>query len=118
MKRLVGKVSKSSQTFLWKLYNSINEKENRNIYFHELNKEYFISSNGMFYLLDFYDHDRKICIEYNGDYWHKTPERIKYDKEREKILNENGINVITIWESDRNKDINKEIQRCLEVLNE
>ena len=84
VKRLCkNKVSKSSQKFFNCLYQKLDM--GRNIFFHNINEEYtFVSKSGEIYKLDFYDADKKICIEYNGDYWHNNPFRIEWDKKEQK----------------------------------
>ena len=110
-------VSKSSQSFLWDLYNRLDNKDNRNIYFHELNYEYILGIDREILFLDFFDADKKICVEYNGDYWHNLEKQKIKDIKRQEILEKNGYKLILVWESDRNKDINFEINKCLEILN-
>jgi len=72
-------------------------------------------------------------IEFNGDYWHCNPK--KYNKnyfhkylqlsafdvwERDKMKNnaiqEQGFDVLVIWEDDYKQNRNKVIQECIEFL--
>ena len=71
--------------------------------------------------VDLVDYDRKIIVEINGDFWHMNPELFEssyynkvmnmtaqeiWDREQQKIkrLEELGYKVITIWESEINKN--------------
>jgi hypothetical protein len=75
----------------------------------------------------------KKIIEFNGDYWHANPaiyemdwfnktKKMKahvlweYDANKRKLAESHGYEVLTIWESDYNKDPNGTIQLCLEFL--
>ena len=51
------------------------------------------------YILDFYCHEAKLGIELDGSQ-HNEDDRIKYDAERTKILEGEGIRVIRFWNSD------------------
>lgn len=74
-------------------------------------------------------------IEFNGDYWHCNPKKYKsddivkfpygirkvkevWDEDAEKIrtAKENGFDVLVVWESDYEKDKEKEIVRCIKHL--
>ena len=45
------------------------------------------------YILDFYNHSLKLCIEVDGEY-HQTKEQIEYDQKREEFLKFNGISTV------------------------
>ena len=51
------------------------------------------------FILDFYCHEAKLCVELDGSQ-HNEDEQVKYDEERTKILNEQGIRVLRFWNSD------------------
>lgn len=72
-------------------------------------------------------------IEYNGDYWHANPSKYSSDwfnpktkltaketwlKDKVKIemANNNGYEVLVIWENDYKTDKEKEIQKCISFL--
>ena len=74
-------------------------------------------------------------IEYNGDFWHSNPllyeenfvnpiskRSAKYiwknDARKRDVALSNGYELLVIWESDYNDNPEKEIQKCLEFLNE
>lgn len=74
-------------------------------------------------------------IELHGDYWHMNPNMYKsgdinkskgmpaneiweYDKNKIKLAESHGYQVLTIWESDYHKNPGKTIQRCIQFLKE
>jgi hypothetical protein len=75
----------------------------------------------------------KICIEFNGDYWHCNPTKYssdyihptkqqtasdiwEYDSNKHKLLSDDGYLVYTIWESDWDRDNNKVLEEVREWL--
>jgi len=50
-----------------------------------------------------------ICIEVDGDYFHKLPERIERDKKVNEDLIDQGQMILRYWE----KDIHKNVQECI-----
>lgn len=51
------------------------------------------------YELDFYFKDKKLAIEFNGDYWHSSEKKSrKYHQEKKLIGMQKNINVIMIYE--------------------
>ena len=84
------------------------DKEHRGVYIKIGNKRYFV---------DGYDTDRKICYEFNGDYYHGNPNKYNpndmnktcnktygelYERtlRRAKEIRDAGFQLISIWESD------------------
>ena len=58
-----------------------------------------IRTNDGTYELDIYIPDKKVGIEYNGNYWHSLKNREKnYHYNKSKHFEEKGIRVIHIWE--------------------
>lgn len=68
---------------------------------------------------DVYIPSKNTIIEFQGDYWHGNPkkylkeelskfqlEKVEKDEVLRKYCSDNGINLIEIWESDYNKDVN------------
>lgn len=51
--------------------------------------------------------DKKIGIEYDGDYWHSLPDMKKRDSLKEHICKSKGIKLIRIKESEWQKDKQK-----------
>lgn len=50
------------------------------------------------YIADIVMFDKKMVIEWDGDYWHNRSENIERDKKRNSIFKENGFRVIRFWE--------------------
>ncbi|HUS00624.1 MAG TPA: tryptophan synthase subunit alpha [Chitinophagaceae bacterium] len=65
------------------------------------------------YVLDFYCHEVKLCIEVDGNI-HNDKLIIENDKERTKVLNDNGINVIRFKNQEIIDDINKVLKKIVE----
>ena len=62
-----------------------------------------IRTNDGTYELDIYIPDKKVGIEYNGNYWHSLKNREKnYHYNKSKHFEEKGIRVIHIWEYEWN----------------
>jgi hypothetical protein len=98
-------------------------------------KEKYISSknNEKRYAYDF-SYSKKI-IEFNGDFWHAHPnifnaedvipvlnvtalEKWNYDKEKIKLAEFYGYEVLVVWESEYRKDPDTVVQKCIDFLNE
>ena len=62
------------------------------------------------YILDFYSHQLKLCIEVDGKYHDSKEQKLK-DKERDDFLEFNGISIIRF----KNEEILNDIE---EVINE
>ena len=132
--RFTNGYSKISQEFFWKIYNSY--KNNEEVYFGELNKEYHISDNGKIYLYDYVDLKNKFVIEYNGDIFHANPKMFNendrpnpfnknltakeiwdYDKRKLELLKYNGIDYMIVWESDYKNNPDKIINNIINKIN-
>ena len=64
--------------------------------------------------LDIFIKDIKLCIEYDGHHWHKT--KLKSDKDRNQLLEENGIKTIRVRENPLDKIETQDIE--FDVINE
>jgi hypothetical protein len=53
--------------------------------------------NGKIYSIDIFIKDYNAAIEYDGSYWHR--EKTEYDRQKTKILTDNGITVIRLRQS-------------------
>lgn len=112
----LGNFSKKSIEWL----NEIMMKENIFIQHAENVGEKIIEINDKKYKCDGYCNDTNTIYEFYGDIWHGNPDKFNrdcinplnkktfgelYDETtlREKILKDNGYNLITIWESNFNK---------------
>lgn len=117
-------VSKISQELFWNIYNTLSNNLKDKTYFHELNKEFDLGNANEYYRYDFVNTGLKICIEFNGDYWHCNPisfeesyenamlgksakEIWKYDKAKLELIQQKGYQTIVVWESEYEKDKEK-----------
>ena len=64
--------------------------------------------------LDIFVEDIKLCIEYDGHHWHKT--KLKSDKNRNQLLEKNGIKTIRVRENPLDKIETQDIE--FDVINE
>ncbi len=82
-----------AEKLMWQLL------RNRAIHDAKFRRQHPIAS----YILDFYCHEAKLAIELDGS-GHLEDKQAKYDDERTKILNEQGIRVLRFWNNDVLKD--------------
>lgn len=94
------------------------------------------SKDENFYRLDYFDLDLKIAVEFYGDFWHQNPNKYskdnirkvgktrltaeeiwKRDKVRIKNIEEGGIKVFIIWESQYKSNREKTIKELVELIN-
>lgn len=68
------------------------------------------------YVLDFYCHEIKLCIEVDGNI-HNEQLIIENDKQRTKVLNEDGIKVLRFKNAEVINDINKVLKKIAECSN-
>lgn len=130
--------SKVSQDLFYQLLELYDIQSRTSVYFATKNQEYFISiKGGEFYSYDFTDKEKKKIIEYNGDQYHANPllytendepnpfrkgnmfkssEIWKRDQRKIEVANQNGFEVLTIWDSEFKKNSKEVIQRCREFL--
>jgi len=125
--------SNISQELFWNIYSEISEKYKK-IYFGELNHEYSCGIRSKNF--DFVVKDNKKVIEFNGDKWHANPKLYEekeapfnfigltakeiWEKDNEKInlAKERGYDVLIIWETDYKNNKQKEINKCINFINE
>jgi len=127
-----------SQELFYEIINNYKNKlELSNVYFATKNKEYFLSIKGGFFIYDFVDLNNKKIIEYNGDQYHANPLIYKEndkphpylkengpiakfiwekDSEKARVANENGFEILVIWDSEYKKNKKETIDRCLKFL--
>lgn len=99
------------------------------------NEKFIKTKENKAFKYDFTISEFKLIFEFNGDYWHCNPLQWKatdlhkvknlhaseiwlYDSEKKSAAISHGYEVITIWESDYNKDPTKKIEECKELINE
>lgn len=81
---------------------------------------------------DLFVKEKKLLVEYNGDYWHCNPKKYTQDyinkkkkmtakelwtqdEKKKKIAIENNYNFVVIWESDYKKNKEVEINKILNI---
>jgi very-short-patch-repair endonuclease len=87
-------------------------------YFAELNKEFakFNHNLNRGYFYDFVVSSIKLCIEFDGTYWHSREGSIERDKEKQEFLENLGFVLIRIKEEDYNSDKNRVINYCIDQI--
>jgi hypothetical protein len=110
--------SKISQELFWNIYNRLHDKFN--IYFatkenNNKNNEYIVETEHGIRLLDFYIEELRLCIEYDGYFWHKKRKKEDLLRENEIYKSIPGIRILRITE---NEYVNKEatIKKCLDFI--
>jgi len=70
------------------------------------------------YILDFYCHEAKLCVELDGSQ-HNEDEQVIYDEERTKILQEKqGVQVVRFWNSDLLNKTEEVLNTLWDILDE
>lgn len=112
--------SKISQKLFWYIYDILPDALKQKCYFAELNNEFGINYNNNYFKYDFVISSIKLCIEFNGDFWHANPkiykenEIIKFNSTTQFVVKDiwekdivknnliinHGYNILIIWESD------------------
>jgi len=134
--------SKVSQDFFNRIDESISKYYNTSYASKNSETIIFIDKISKCYLLDYYIEEIKVCIEFNGDYYHANPKKYNPDfefpeffsaglitskdiwerdeKKKNLLWEEMGIKTIIVWESDyyKNKEnedfYRKIIKQCIE----
>lgn len=84
------------------LYSSKQEKDLQNFVKQLTSHEVISNSRKELegYELDIFIPKLNLGIEYNGDYWHSLPHKIKRDKEKKALCEEKGIKLLVVKEFD------------------
>jgi len=125
--------SKVSQELFCGIYDGIKDLVNKdNIFFatfdggkvcedKKLNKEYRFIANKSVYKLDFYISEIKLCIEFDGEYWHsgswKNKRRLS-DEDRDEELCLHGIEILRVKERNFRNDKIGTIESCVKFIYE
>lgn len=67
---------------------------------------------------DFVDLTSSLCIEFHGDYWHRTQEAKINDKIKKEFLQNLGFKYVEIMESDYRKDTDKIFNKLKDFIYE
>jgi hypothetical protein len=129
--------SKISQELFWKIYELLPNELKQYTYFAELNNEFgkFDNEYKKYYFYDFIISNKKICIEFNGDYFHANPKLYKendkpnphnknltskdiWDKDKIKndFIKNCGYALFIVWESDYINDKELQIKNLIENI--
>lgn len=84
---------------------------NRKLGGFKFNRQYSIGP----YILDFYCPKVKVGIELDGNL-HTENEKIIYDKEREKVLQESHVSVIRFWNNEIENNIDEVLEKILKEI--
>lgn len=118
--------SKISQELFWSVYSQIKtEVETSDVYFasynngvmdSERNFEYVLKLESTSIKVDFIVLSKKIIIEFDGDYWHNLKRNEGKDIKRDVQLGAMGFMVHRVKECEYNKDKDKTIKECVNLL--
>ena len=126
-----GNVSKAEQQFFWALDRVLYRGQHKNLFYYDKRGPTFINESRVV-IPDIVDNNHKIVIEFFGDFWHMNPEAFspedvnpvtkmtaqekwKQDQERIEFLEAKGYIVITVWESDFDRDPDQTIRSIINV---
>jgi len=129
--------SKISQILFYSILKFYDFENMKKVYFATKNQEYFIcKGKDEFYQYDFVDLTNKKIIEYNGDEYHANPnlfEATDYphpfrktitaqeiwdkDERKRKVAEEEGFEVLTIWDSEYRNRKENTLDKCKKFLN-
>jgi len=128
----------TSIAFFDELIIDIQNKFNTNYFYNYKNNEYFINTNGKFYLYDFTIKELNIIIEYNGSHVHPNKQKLTteqwkkwknpftkedaelcYKKDLYKIncAKAKGFDVLVIWDTDIKQNKQKVKNKILKLIN-
>jgi len=122
--------SKISQEFCKLLYENLDIEFQKYSYFagnkDEIWIRYVDNNRNNYYFYDFCLWNKKIIIEFQGDYWHRNPQTYEYnlenlsiwlkDDHKKEVAEENGFTILYVWESDYKNDKEKIIKNCLDFI--
>lgn len=127
--------SKISQEMFRKLDIGLEFSEKDSI-FKEKNLEFtkYCNEIGGCFMYDYVIPKHKICIEFNGDYYHANPLKYspdqyisiskkfakdiwKFDETKNNFLRQLGFDVIVVWESDYKRDKNEKVKELVDYVN-
>ena len=129
--------SKVSQDLFYSILPFYNFEDMKKIYFATKNKEYFICKGKReYYQYDFVDLKNKKIIEYNGDQYHANPKLYESsdnphpyrknitaqeiwnkDERKRLVAEEEGFQILTIWDSDFRRHKEETLKKCKNYLN-
>lgn len=129
--------SKISQELFWSIYACLSEDDQKHCYFQELNHEFgkLDTVNKSYRKYDFVLTNRKVCIEFNGNYYHADPKiygmnesishpgcikRVKSvwddDKIKKELIKSHGYSIMYVWEDDYASNPHRTLNNCLKYI--
>lgn len=128
--------SKISQELFFRILENYDHENTKNVHFATKNDEFRLEKEeGGVWIYDYVDLKNKKIIEYNGDLYHANPKIynssehphpfIKHltaqdiwnkDERKRMVAEEEGFEVLTIWDSDYKKHKDEIVEKCLEFL--
>lgn len=128
--------SKASQSLFYSILEYYNIDDRKELYFATKNSEFRLEKEeGGVWIYDFVDLPNKKIIEYNGDEYHANPKIFESDEfphpfrknktaqeiwdkdERKKhSAEEEGFEVLVIWDSEYRKNKKETLKKCLDFL--
>jgi very-short-patch-repair endonuclease len=133
--KLKSGYSEISQELFYKISEIYDINDLPYILFAKKNGEFVLNNNISFFRYDFTDIKNKKIIEYNGDDYHGNPNKYSeldtpnpfrrellakdiWEKDiiKKKLANENGFNVLVIWDSEYKKNKEEIINKCIKFL--
>jgi len=67
------------------------------------------------FVLDFYCHEAKLAVELDGG-GHAETGQMEHDRQRDRFLQENGIQVMRIWDGDALKNVQGVLEAIRQAL--
>lgn len=139
MTNLKPGVSNKANELFCTIYDNLNEEDKKHCYFQKLNNEFgkYDHQNKCYRKYDFCLTNKKIIIEYNGDYWHANPKFYKInddvylkgakkvvkakeiwekDEHKKRIVEQSGFIVIYVWEHDYLNTKDDIIARIINII--
>ena len=128
--------SKISQELFDTILKYYKDEEKDYIFYATKNHEYCLREEGINYIYDFTDLNKRKIIEFQGDIYHANPlifeendtpnpfkknktskDLWEFDAKKQKVAINNGFSYLNIWENDYRNNKNKVIQQILNFLN-
>lgn len=134
MKKYISENGSSGYSNISQKFFKMLNLNDEHTYFASLNKEFTITHDGKNYSYDFVNTTHKICIEFNGDFWHCNPEYVssnffhpvkklkaeqiwKLDEQKNRIIENMGYRVIIVWESEFVKNPTQVVEKIKKIWN-
>jgi len=127
--------SEVSQSLFDEILKYYKKEDSDYVFYGKKNHEYSIRYNNVNYIYDFTDLNRRKIIEFQGDIYHGNPmifnenempnpfkkdktckELWEFDEKKKKVAEENGFEVLQIWENDYRNNKENTIKNLIKFL--